>query len=189
MFERLDEIGQRISRAIANQSRSIRIPVQKGELYKRILKEKDRYIMENYGKEPTNKELAKLLNCKEEDIICCVRASEFAISLDQPIASEDAVSDTEFYNFIKDERASEATDYAVDHTSARTVLEKSFNEINPKEKEVLLLRFGWNGEVPMTLEQVGTELGVTRERIRQIQKKALKKMGAKKKVKALKPYL
>ena len=181
-------IRQRISRAIANYSRPIRIPVQKGELYRKILKTKNNYIMEHNGKEPTFKEIADELNCKEEDVLCCFRATEFAISLDQPISAEEGINETEFYNFIKDEKASVATDDSVDHSSARKVLEKSFDELKPKEKEVLILRFGWEGDPPKTLEEVGNEIGVTRERIRQIESKSLKKLKRKRRVKALESF-
>ena len=139
-------------------------------------------------KEPTFKEIADELNCKEEDVLCCFRATEFAISLDQPISAEEGINETEFYNFIKDEKASVATDDSVDHASARKVLEKSFDELRPKEKEVLKLRFGWEGEPPKTLQEVGDEIGVTRERIRQIESKSLKKLKRKRRVKALESF-
>ncbi len=181
-------IRQRISRAIANYSRPIRIPVQKGELYRKILKTKNNYIMEHNGKEPTFKEIADELNCKEEDVLCCFRATEFAISLDQSVFSDEGINETEFYNFIKDEKASVATDEAVDHGSARKVLEISFDELKPKEKEVLILRFGWEGDPPKTLKEVGDEIGVTRERIRQIESKSLKKLKRKRRVKALESF-
>ena len=181
-------IRQNISRAVANHGRTIRIPVAKVELYKKILKAKDEYMMKNEGKEATYEEIAEILNCKTEDIILCIRASEFPMSLDQSIVNDDAIGETEFYNFIEDERSTSATNEAVDRTSSRKVLDKSINELKEQKKIVLVKRFGWNGDNPKTLQEVGEEMNLTRERIRQIEAKALLELGNKRRVKELKSF-
>lgn len=181
-------IKQRISRAIPTQGRTIRIPVQKEELYKKIEKERERYIINNYGEEPSNETIAKIIGCKEKDIEECIRAAEFPVSLDQPVTTDEAINATLLYSFIEDDEASRAIDDLVDHNSARQILEESFETLKPQEKDILMKRFGWNGETPKTLQEVGNEEGVTRERIRQIERKSLDKLARKKRVKTLKSF-
>lgn len=164
-------IRQAITRAIADQSRTIRVPVHMVETLNKINKIKRTFIQE-HGKEPTHTELAKILNIDEKKIKNIIKISKEPISLETPVGdSEDA--------FIKDFIESE-NDFSPADTVASSDLKERVREIlkslTPREEKVLKMRFGIDVASEHTLEEVGKDFGVTRERIRQIEVKALRKL-------------
>jgi len=164
-------IRQAITRAIADQSRTIRVPVHMVETLNKINKIKRTFIQE-HGKEPSHTELAKILNIDEKKIKNIIKISKEPISLETPVGdSEDA--------FIKDFIESE-NDFSPADTVASSDLKERVREIlkslTPREEKVLKMRFGIDVASEHTLEEVGKDFGVTRERIRQIEVKALRKL-------------
>lgn len=164
-------IRQAITRAIADQSRTIRVPVHMVETLNKINKIKRTFIQE-HGKEPSYTELAKILNIDEKKIKNIIKISKEPISLETPVGdSEDA--------FIKDFIESE-NDFSPADTVASSDLKERVREIlkslTPREEKVLKMRFGIDVASEHTLEEVGKDFGVTRERIRQIEVKALRKL-------------
>ncbi len=164
-------IRQAITRAIADQSRTIRVPVHMVETLNKINKIKRTFIQE-HGREPTNAELSKELNLDEKKIKNIIKISKEPISLETPVGdSEDA--------FIKDFIESE-NDFSPADTVASTDLKERVREVlkslTPREEKVLKMRFGIDVASEHTLEEVGKDFSVTRERIRQIEVKALRKL-------------
>ncbi len=164
-------IRQAITRAIADQSRTIRVPVHMVETLNKINKIKRTFIQE-HGREPTHTELAKELNIDEKKIKNIIKISKEPISLETPVGdSEDA--------FIKDFIESE-NDFSPADTVASTDLKERVREVlktlTPREEKVLKMRFGIDVASEHTLEEVGKDFSVTRERIRQIEVKALRKL-------------
>lgn len=164
-------IRQAITRAIADQSRTIRVPVHMVETLNKIHKIKRTFVQE-HGREPTHTELAKELNIDEKKIKNIIKISKEPISLETPVGdSEDA--------FIKDFIESE-TEFSPADTVANTDLKERVREIlktlTPREEKVLKMRFGIDVASEHTLEEVGKDFSVTRERIRQIEVKALRKL-------------
>ena len=164
-------IRQAITRAIADQSRTIRVPVHMVETLNKINKIKRTFVQE-HGREPTHQELAKELNIDEKKIKNIIKISKEPISLETPVGdSEDA--------FIKDFIESES-DYSPADTVASTDLKERVREVlkslTPREEKVLKMRFGIDVASEHTLEEVGKDFSVTRERIRQIEVKALRKL-------------
>jgi RNA polymerase primary sigma factor len=164
-------IRQAITRAIADQSRTIRVPVHMVETLNKINKIKRTFIQE-HGREPTHAELAKELNIDEKKIKNIIKISKEPISLETPVGdSEDA--------FIKDFIENE-NDYSPADTVASNDLKERVREVlktlTPREEKVLKMRFGIDVASEHTLEEVGKDFGVTRERVRQIEVKALRKL-------------
>jgi len=176
-------IRQAITRAIADQSRTIRVPVHMVETLNKINKIKRTFIQE-HGKEPTHAELAKELNLDEKKIKNIIKISKEPISLETPVGdSEDA--------FIKDFIENE-NDFSPSDTVASNDLKKRVREIlktlTPREEKVLKMRFGIDVASEHTLEEVGKDFSVTRERIRQIEVKAIKKLRHPSRSKKLKSF-
>ena len=164
-------IRQAITRAIADQSRTIRVPVHMVETLNKINKIKRTFIQE-HGREPTNLELSKELNIDEKKIKNIIKISKEPISLETPVGdSEDA--------FIKDFIESE-NDFSPADSVANSDLKERVREVlktlTPREEKVLKMRFGIDVASEHTLEEVGKDFAVTRERIRQIEVKALRKL-------------
>jgi RNA polymerase primary sigma factor len=164
-------IRQAITRAIADQSRTIRVPVHMVETLNKINKIKRTFIQEN-GREPTYAELAKELNLDEKKIKNIIKISKEPISLETPVGdSEDAT----IKDFIENEN-----EFSPSETIANTDLKERVREVlktlTPREEKVLKMRFGIDVASEHTLEEVGKDFSVTRERIRQIEVKALKKL-------------
>jgi RNA polymerase primary sigma factor len=164
-------IRQAITRAIADQSRTIRVPVHMVETLNKINKIKRTFVQEN-GREPTYAELAKELNLDEKKIKNIIKISKEPISLETPVGdSEDA--------FIKDFIENE-NEFSPSETVANTDLKERVREVlktlTPREEKVLKMRFGIDVASEHTLEEVGKDFSVTRERIRQIEVKALRKL-------------
>ena len=164
-------IRQAVSRALADQSKTIRIPVHMVETINRLNKEKKKLTTE-LGHEPSTKQLAKALKMSEEKVEEVIQIAMDPISLDKPVGDED---DSIVADFIADQSA-----ISPESNAERVMLKEKIQgflaKLKERERRVLELRFGINDDHPRTLEEVGKELKVTRERIRQIEDKALKKL-------------
>jgi len=164
-------IRQAITRAIADQSRTIRVPVHMVEMLNKINKIKRTFIQEN-GREPTYSELAKDLGLDEKKIKNIIRISKEPISLETPVGdSEDAY----IKDFIENENEFSPADI-VANTDLKERVRKVLKTLTPREEKVLKMRFGIDVASEHTLEEVGKDFSVTRERIRQIEVKALRKL-------------
>ena len=164
-------IRQAITRAIADQARTILIPVHMGETINKIKKASSQLLHEN-GHEPTVEEIADYLNTPIDKIREAMRASQEPVSLETPIGEEE---DSHLGDFIPDESA-----LTPQEAAAQAMLKEQLNSVlatlTPREEKVIRLRFGLDDGRPRTLEEVGDEFEVTRERIRQIEAKALRKL-------------
>jgi RNA polymerase primary sigma factor len=164
-------IRQAITRAIADQARTIRIPVHMTETINKIIRISRLFIQEK-GKEPTPEELAKELRLPVVKIKDIIKVSQQPISIHTPIGDD---GDTSFGDFIEDKKAVSPANATV-FSMLKEELEQAMESLTDREKNILTLRFGLEDGSPKTLEEVGTIFKVTRERIRQIEAKALKKL-------------
>lgn len=164
-------IRQSITRAIADQARTIRIPVHMVETMNRVNRT-SRRLLQEYGREPTPEEVAEAMKLPVERILEISKISQEPVSLETPIGEEE---DSHLGDFIQDEHIPVPADEAA-HTLLREQLEKVMDTLSEREQKVLALRFGLEDGKPHTLEEVGHEFQVTRERIRQIEAKALRKL-------------
>ncbi len=164
-------IRQAINRAIADQGRTIRIPVHMIDTINRLLKGSKEFVRE-IGREPTPEEMADKLEVDLEKVRNILRISKEPISLDTPIGSGE---DSYLTDFIEDADAVSPHDATI-KDNLRQNLNKVLSTLTPREERVLRMRFGIDNEVDLTLEEVGKNFSVTRERIRQIEAKALKKL-------------
>lgn len=177
-------IRQAITRAIADQSRTIRVPVHMVETLNKINKIKRTFIQE-HGREPTYAELAKELNIDEKKIKNIIKISKEPISLETPVGdSEDAF----IKDFIENENELSPADAVVSNDLKERV-RKVLKTLTPREEKVLKMRFGIDVASEHTLEEVGKDFGVTRERVRQIEVKALRKLRHPSRSKELLPFL
>ncbi len=164
-------IKQSIKRALANQSKTIRLPVHLVDKISRMRKT-TALLQEEFGREPTNDELARELGIPVNKVAHLKTVSTRPSSLDAPVGEDDS---TELGELVRDENA--ATPYEdLRGKSSLQDLNKMVEELEPREAEILRLRFGLDGEPPKTLEEVGAYFQVTRERVRQLQNMALTKM-------------
>ena len=164
-------IRQSITRAIADQARTIRIPVHMVETMNRVNRT-SRRLLQEYGREPTPEEIAEAMKLPVERVLEISKISQEPVSLETPIGEEE---DSHLGDFIQDEHIPVPADEAA-HTLLREQLEKVMDTLSEREQKVLALRFGLEDGKPHTLEEVGREFQVTRERIRQIEAKALRKL-------------
>ena len=164
-------IRQSITRAIADQARTIRIPVHMVETMNRVNRT-SRRLLQEYGREPTPEEIAEAMNLPVERVLEISKISQEPVSLETPIGEEE---DSHLGDFIQDEHIPVPADEAA-LTLLREQLEKVMDTLSEREQKVLALRFGLEDGKPHTLEEVGREFQVTRERIRQIEAKALRKL-------------
>ena len=171
-------IRQAITRAIADQARTIRIPVHMVETINKLIRV-SRQLLQEYGREPTPEEIAKEMGISESKV------REEPVSLETPIGEEE---DSHLGDFIPDEDASEPSE-AASFSLLREQLEEVLETLAPREKKVLELRFGIVDGRTRTLEEVGKEFNVTRERIRQIEAKALRKLRHPSRSKKLRDFL
>jgi len=176
-------VRQSINRAIADQSHTIRIPVHMKEIITKM-GNISRKIQQKYGKEPTPDEYANILNVPVERIHTVLRVMQEPLSLSQPIGDDE---DSVLEDFIRDQK-SKPPDYQVRDTFLREEIEKALETLTPREAEVIRLRYGIGTGYPMTLEEVGKIFRVTRERIRQIEAKALRKLKHPSRFKNLKQF-
>ena len=164
-------IRQAITRAIADQARTIRIPVHMGETINKIKKASGQLLHEN-GHEPTIEEIAEFLGTSVDKIREAIRAAQEPVSLETPIGEEE---DSHLGDFIPDDSALTPQD-AASQSMLKEQLSAVLSTLTPREEKVIRLRFGLDDGRPRTLEEVGEEFDVTRERIRQIEAKALRKL-------------
>ena len=177
-------IRQAITRAIADQARTIRIPVHMVETINKLVRVQ-RQLLQELGRTPTNEEIAAEMGIDVDKVREVRKIAQEPVSLEAPIGEED---DSHLGDFIEDERAL-APDDAANQTMLREQLEEILNTLSDREKRVLQLRFGLIDGVPKTLEDVGKEFNVTRERIRQIEAKAIRKLKRPGKGDKIKDYL
>jgi RNA polymerase primary sigma factor len=170
-------IRQAISRAIADQSRTIRVPVHMVETLNRINKTK-RVFSQLHGREPTYEELSKELGIDEKKIKNIVKISKDPISLDSPVGDGKEKDETTVKDFIENENEISPVETVLSNDLKKKVREMFDSCLMPREKKVLKMRYGIDVSSDHTLEDVGKDFGVTRERIRQIEVKALKKLRA-----------
>ncbi len=177
-------IRQAITRAIADQARTIRIPVHMVETINKLIRV-NRQLLQELGRDPTPDETAKVMEISEERVREILKIAQEPVSLETPIGEEE---DSHLGDFIPDEDAlapSEAASFIL----LKEQLEEVLETLTPREEKVLRLRFGLDDGRTRTLEEVGQEFGVTRERIRQIEAKALRKLRHPSRSKKLKDYL
>jgi RNA polymerase primary sigma factor len=177
-------IRQALTRAIADQARTIRIPVHMVETINRLLRI-SRRLAQEYGREPTSREIAKEMEVSSDKVREIVKVSQLPISLESPIGEEE---DSPLGNSIEDRNALPPVDIASKQL-LKEQIEDVLTTLTPREKRVLELRFGLEDGRSRTLEEVGVEFNVTRERIRQIEAKALRKLRHPSRSRKLKDYL
>jgi len=177
-------IRQAITRAIADQARTIRIPVHMVETINKLMRV-SRHLAQEYGREPTSKEIGMGMEIPPEKVREIVKVAQLPISLESPMGEEE---DSHLGDFIEDQNALPPVDAA-----SRQLLKEQIDEVlsslTPREQRVLQLRFGLEDGRSRTLEEVGKEFSVTRERIRQIEAKALRKLRHPSRSRKLKDYL
>ena len=177
-------IRQAITRAIADQARTIRIPVHMVETINKVKKANSQLLHQN-GKEPTPEEIADFLDMPTEKVREILRVSQEPVSLETPIGEEE---DSHLGDFIPDDDALAPAD-AASMSLLKEQLDEVLKTLTPREAKVLSLRFGLKDGNPKTLEEVGKEFNVTRERIRQIEAKALRKLRHPSRSRKLRDYL
>ena len=177
-------IRQAITRAIADQARTIRIPVHMVETINKLIRT-SRHLLQQLGREPSPEEIAEEMEISVEKVMEIQKIAQDPVSLETPIGEED---DSHLGDFIQDEDSPAPQDSAA-YTLLKEQLEEVMNTLTPREAKVLKLRFGLEDGRARTLEEVGREFMVTRERIRQIEAKALRKLRHPSRSKKLKDYM
>ena len=177
-------IRQAITRAIADQARTIRIPVHMVETINKLIRV-NRKLVQEYGRDPRPDEIAKEMGISEEKVREIIKIAQEPVSLETPIGEED---DSHLGDFIPDDDAPAPAE-AVAVTLLKEQLMDVLNSLTPREAKVLRLRYGLDDGKARTLEEVGKEFNVTRERIRQIEAKALRKLRHPSRSKRLKDFL
>ena len=177
-------IRQAITRAIADQARTIRIPVHMVETINKLIRT-SRHLLQQLGREPTPEEIAAEMEITVEKVMEIQKIAQDPVSLETPIGEED---DSHLGDFIQDEDSPAPQDSAA-YTMLKEQLEEVMNTLTPREAKVLKLRFGLEDGKARTLEEVGREFDVTRERIRQIEAKALRKLRHPSRSKKLRDYM
>ena len=177
-------IRQAITRAIADQARTIRIPVHMVETINKLIRT-SRHLLQQLGREPTPEEIAKEMEIPVEKVVEIQKIAQDPVSLETPIGEED---DSHLGDFIQDDDSPAPQD-SVAYTLLKEQLEEVMSTLTPREAKVLKLRFGLEDGKARTLEEVGKEFKVTRERIRQIEAKALRKLRHPSRSKKLKDYM
>ena len=177
-------IRQAITRAIADQARTIRIPVHMVETINKLIRT-SRHLLQQNGREPTPEEIAKEVEILVEKVMETPKIAQDPVSLETPIGEED---DSHLGDFIQDEDSPAPQDSAA-YTLLKEQLEDVMETLTPREAKVLRLRFGLEDGKARTLEEVGKEFMVTRERIRQIEAKALRKLRHPSRSKKLRDYM
>jgi RNA polymerase primary sigma factor len=177
-------IRQSITRAIADQARTIRIPVHMVEIINKLYKT-IRWLSQEYGREPNVEEIGRAMDIPSEKVREVLKLSKMPLSLEAPIGEE---GDSDLGDFVED-RTTMPPAEAASRELLKAQLTKVLSELSDRERRVLLLRFGLEDDRPRTLEEVGKEFNVTRERIRQIEAKALRKLRHPSRSRKLKDYL
>ena len=177
-------IRQAITRAIADQARTIRIPVHMVETINKLIRV-SRQLLQELGRDPKPEEIAKVMNMSEDKVREIMKIAQDPVSLETPIGEEE---DSHLGDFIPDEDAPAPAEAAA-YSLLKEQIEEVLNTLNDREQKVLKLRFGLEDGRARTLEEVGKEFDVTRERIRQIEAKALRKLRHPSRSKKLRDYL
>jgi RNA polymerase primary sigma factor len=164
-------IRQAITRAIAEQSRTIRVPVHMVEAVNRMTRAMNEFVQEN-GREPLPEEVAARLNVPVEKIRTMLRIAREPVSLETPVGEDD---ESHISDFIEDKSAQSPLDIAIDGDMKKNI-EKALSSLSSREQVIIKKRFGLGDDSPHTLEEVGNEFDVTRERVRQIEVKAIRKL-------------
>ena len=177
-------IRQAITRAIADQARTIRIPVHMVETINKVIRV-SRQLLQELGHDPSAEEIAAEMNMPVDKVRDILKIAQEPVSLETPIGEEE---DSHLGDFIQDDEASQPSEEAT-YTLLREQLEEVLSTLTPREEQVLRMRFGLTDGKPHTLEEVGKEFDVTRERIRQIESKALRKLRHPSRSKKLRDFL
>jgi RNA polymerase primary sigma factor len=166
-------IRQAVARALADKARTIRMPVHVVEKLNKIVRS-ERKLRAEFGREPTSAEIAHDLDLTLDEVETIRRTAQTPVSLEKPVGDEE---ESEFGHFLTDE-SMPLPDEAAETTLRKEALLQILGALSPRERRVLELRYGLNGEHPRTLDEVGRTFNVTRERIRQIENQSLKKLRA-----------
>jgi RNA polymerase primary sigma factor len=159
-----------VSRALSDQGRTIRLPTHVAERVRRLLRAR-RHLAQKLSREPTPAELAKETGETEEKVVDLLGLVDDPVSLDSPIGDGESA----FADLIEDERSAQPDERtAIEHRHGE--LARAIDQLAPRMQRVLVLRFGLDGEGTRTLEDIGSELGVTRERVRQLESRALREL-------------
>jgi RNA polymerase primary sigma factor len=166
-------IRQAVARGLMDKARTIRIPVHVAEKLDRIIRS-ERRLRAELHREPTSSEIAKQVALSVEEVERILRAAQATVSLEAPVGDEEQ---SEFGHFLADENILLPAD-AAESVSRATVLRDCLGSLDERQRQVLELRFGLDGNRPRTLDEVGVVFKVTRERVRQIEAQSLKKLPA-----------
>jgi RNA polymerase primary sigma factor len=166
-------IRQAVARALADKARTIRMPVHVVEKLNKIVRS-ERKLRAELGREPLSWEIGRDLELSVDEVEQIRRSAQTPVSLEKPVGDED---ESEFGHFLTDENQ-ELPDEAAEVTLRKETLKKILGSLSPRERQVLELRYGLDGQHPRTLDEVGRTFNVTRERIRQIENQSLKKLRA-----------
>jgi RNA polymerase primary sigma factor len=177
-------IRQGISRAVADQARTIRVPVHMIDQIRQLLRVK-RILSQKFGRDPTSREIGEKMNLSTEKVETILKAAQFPVSLETPIGDE---GDTSLADFIEDQNSTPPAEVASSQLLKEQIGEV-LSELTPREQRVIILRFGIDDGRSRTLEEVGHEFNVTRERIRQIEAKAIRKLRHPSRSRKLRGYL
>ena len=177
-------IRQAITRALADQARTIRVPVHMVEQINRLMRVQ-RQLLQDMGREPTPEEIAAEMDTTEAKVREILKISQDPVSLETPIGEEE---DSQLGDFIEDEDATMPLE-AVSEIMQKEELDSVLSTLTHRERKIIELRFGLKGGHPRTLEEVGQEFGLTRERIRQIEAKTLAKLTSYRDTERLRGFL
>lgn len=177
-------IRQAITRSLADQARTIRIPVHMVETINKLTKV-SRMLLQKYGRDPTQSEIAQAMGIPESKVVEIQKIAHDPVSLETPIGEED---DSHLGDFIEDKSTASQIEVA-EMKERKELIDEILRGLAPREQAVLVLRYGLRDNRPRTLEEVGKEFNVTRERIRQIEAKALRKLRHPNKIKKFQDFL
>ena len=177
-------VKQSVTRALADQSRTIRLPVHMVEAVNRIRKAQ-RALAVKLGREPSNEEIGKEVGMSEKQVTELMQSSGDTVSLETPVGDEDG---SNLGDFVADD-SNASTEEKAESVFLREEIEQMLQGLNPREREVIILRFGLESGHPLTLEEVGKRFKVTRERIRQIETAALRKLRNPSRSKKIRDFL
>lgn len=177
-------VKQSVTRALADQSRTIRLPVHMVEAVNRIRKAQ-RALAVKLGREPSNEEIGKEVGMSEKRVTELMQSSGDTVSLETPVGDEDG---SNLGDFVADD-SNASTEEKAENVFLREEIEQMLQGLNPREREVIILRFGLESGHPLTLEEVGKRFKVTRERIRQIETAALRKLRNPSRSKKIRDFL
>lgn len=165
-------IRQSVSRSIADQGRTIRLPVHMIELVNKWLRT-TRQLTQKYGRRPTTSEVAKEMGVSEDKVKRIAKLAQKPTSLETPLSEDD--DEYQLLDLLADINASSPNDQ-IDHELQWEEVMKLLDNLRDREKEILILRFGLNDNIPRTLEEIGEKFGLTRERVRQIEAESISKL-------------